>query len=226
MFVIDSAVVRKHKFICNTEEFKAELLKERQEKSAKIIDAIFDSIRMFIAANPKIMDCHQTKNGDFKFTQNKLYPESRALIYLLKFEKDLRRFIESADIELTSNAAERSLKLGICSRNSFMFIHSEDGAHAFADYQTIINTCIQNRVPVQHYLVWLVANMKWRMNKMISEGHDNPTFFTMPGKNKLLSNDTILPMYHKDNHIGYDKVDVSGLTPYDYRKYLEKSLSI
>lgn len=225
LFVVDSAVVRKHCFVCNTAEFKADLMKERKAKSAKIVDSLFDSIRMFIAANPKIMNCTLTKNGDYRFTQNKLYPESRALIYLLKFEKDLRRFTESADIELTSNAAERSLKLGICTRNNCMFIHSVDGAHAFADYQTITNTCNQNRVPVQHYLIWLVANMKWRINKMIMEGHNNPTYFTMPGKQKKEGGDT-LSMYDKENRYGHDKVDVSGLTPYDYRKYLEKSLGI
>ncbi|WP_278990384.1 IS66 family transposase [Segatella bryantii] len=225
LFVVDSAVVRKHCFVCNTAEFKADLMKERKAKSAKIVDSLFDSIRMFIAANPKIMNCTLTKNGDYRFTQNKLYPESRALIYLLKFEKDLRCFTESADIELTSNAAERSLKLGICTRNNCMFIHSVDGAHAFADYRTITNTCNQNRVPVQHYLIWLVANMKWRINKMIMEGHNNPTYFTMPGKQKKEGGDT-LSMYDKENRYGHDKVDVSGLTPYDYRKYLEKSLGI
>ena len=28
------------------------------------------------------------------------------------------------------------------------------------------------------------------------------------------------------NNIGYDKIDVTGLTPYDYRKCLEKGLGI
>ncbi len=107
-----------------------------------------------------------------------------------------------------------------------MFLHGTDGAHAFADFNTIINTCIKNRVPVQHYLIWLTANMKWRMNKMRCEGHDDPSFFSMPGRKKLLDNDRILPMYDKENRIGYDKVDVSGLTPYDYRKYLEDGLKI
>lgn len=61
-------------------------------------------------------------------------------------------------------------------------MHSEDGAHAFADFHTITNTCIQNRVSVQHYLVWLVANIKWRMNKLREDGHSDPSFFTMAEK--------------------------------------------
>ena len=226
IFALDSAVVRKHQFICTSEEFKAELLKVRQEKSSLIVDAVFDSIRMLIASNPELISCTLSRKGDICYRQNRRYPESRALIYLLKFEKDLRVFTESADVEITSSAAERSLKLGICLRHACMYLHGTDGAHAFADFNTIINTCIKNRVPVQHYLIWLTANMKWRMNKMRCEGHDDPTFFSMPGRKKLLDNDRILPMYDKENRIGYDKVDVSGLTPYDYRKYLEDGLKI
>ncbi len=226
LFVIDSAVVRKHQFVCTTEEFKQELLKVRQEKSAKIVDAIFDSVKLFISKNPNIVNCRLNSKGELHFTQNKRYPESRALIYLLKYENDLRRFTESADIELSSNAAERSLKLGIVSRKAFMFIHSEDGANSFADFQTIINSCILNRVPAQHYMIWLIANIKWRMNRLICEGHADPTFFTMPGKKKNMATGKILPMYDERNRIGYDKVDMRGLTPYDYRKSLEIGLKI
>ena len=64
------------------------------------------------------------------------------------------------------------------------------------------------------------------MNKLRCEGHDDPTFFTMPGKKKIMDTGEILPMYSDRNRIGYDKVDVRGLTPYDYRKYLEKGLKI
>ena len=220
LFVLDSQVVKKHQYACNTQSFKDELQKIRQEKSALIIEALFDAVRLFIAQNPKIISCTVNSAGTVTYRQNKRYPESRALIYLLRFEQELKAFTKSADVELTSSAAERSLKLGICLRHACMFMHSEDGAHAFADFQTIINTCILNRVPVQHYLVWLVANMKWRMNKLRNEGHDDPTFFTMPGKKKQLGEDKPLAMYHKKNRIGYDKVDVSGLTPYDYRNYL------
>ena len=57
------------------------------------------------------------------------------------------------------------------------------------------------------------------------EGHNNPTYFTMPEKQKKEGGDT-LSMYDKEKRYGHDKVDVSGLTPYDYRKYLEKSLGM
>jgi len=229
LFVIDSSIVRKHHFQCTTEEFKQDLLKERTDKSSKIVDAIFDSIRLFIAKYPYIMNVKTANNGAVSFIQNKRYPESRALIYLLKYEKNLREFTGSVDVELSSSAAERSLKLGICTRHSCMFLQSEDGAGAFADFQTIVNTCIANRVPVQPYLLWLVANMKLRMQQMQLQGHGDPTFFTMPKKQQIYNEKqevvTTLSMYDSKNKTGYDKIDLTGLAPYDYRHYLEQSIS-
>ena len=143
----------------------------------------------------------------------------------MKFEKALKEFITSPDIELTSSAAERALKLGICTRHACMFIQSEDGAQAFADYQTIVNTCNLNRVPVQHYMMWLTANIRQRLLKMQNEGHSDATFFSMPHKTPVKDKDgkitEYLNMYDKKNKICYDKVDTRGLAPYDYRRYLE-----
>lgn len=165
LFVIDSTVVKKHQFACTTEEFKKELLEVRCKMSSKIVDAIFDSVRLYIAARPDIVLSKINSAGKVVFNQKNTKSESRALIYQLNFEEDLRRFIESTDIELTSSKAERQLKLGIIARKSLNWLSSEDGAHAFADYQTIINSCILNEVPAQHYMEWLVAIIKWRMNK-------------------------------------------------------------
>lgn len=56
-----------------------------------------------------------------------------------------------------------------------MFLQSEDGGHAFADYQTIVNTCILNGVTVEPYMMWVVANIKLRMNEQMRYGHSDPT---------------------------------------------------
>lgn len=225
LFVIDSAVIKAHQFVCDTEEFKQDLLKARQNKSAKIVTLIFDSIRLYIADNPKVMTVKKTKNGEVKFLRNRKYPESGALIYLLKFEQALREFTLSPDVELSSSAAERALKLGICTRHACMFIQSEDGAHAFADYQTIVNTCNLNKVPVQPYLMWLCANIKLRLTERLNDGHSDPTYFTMPHKQAVKDKDGkvtgYIGMYDESNRLCYDKIDTRGLAPYDYRRYLQ-----
>lgn len=228
LFVIDSSVVRKHGYICTTEEFKQDLLKARTKYSQPIADTLFDTIRLYIANNPKIIVPRVSKEGVIRFTQNKRYPESAALIYLLNFETELKRFTESADIELSTSKAERSLKLGICSRKAFMTLSSEDGGHAFADYQTIVNTCILNRVPVLSYIIWLVANIKYRMQLLEQEGRGVAMGLCMPKKERIVvthADGTItkelISMYDKRNITDFDKIDVKGLAPYDYRRYLD-----
>ncbi len=226
LFIIDFEVIRTHQFVCDTEEFKQDLLKARLQKSAKVVDLIFDSIRRYIADNPEIMSGKKTKQGEYRFFRNRKYPESGALIYLLKFEKALKEFTLSTDVELSSSAAERALKLGICTRHACMFIQSEDGAHAFADYQTIVNTFNLNRVPVQPYLIWLTANIRLRLLELQEQGRDDSTFFKMPHRNPSKEKDGnvigILDMYDKPNVYCYDKIDTKGLTPYDYRPYLQR----
>ena len=64
----------------------------------------------------------------------------------------------------------------------------------------------------------------------IAEGKDDPTFYTMPGKKDKLVDPkekkfVTHNMYHKENKYGTDSIDMSGLTPYDYRHYLEKLLA-
>lgn len=76
LFVIDSAVVRKHQFICNTEEFKADLLDARTRHSAKILDSIFNCVRILIAKNPNVMKCRIAKDGQVLFSKNKRSPIS------------------------------------------------------------------------------------------------------------------------------------------------------
>ncbi|MGN0902587.1 MAG: transposase, partial [Succinivibrio sp.] len=229
LFVIESSVVRKHGYICTTEEFKQDLKAARTRYSQPIADTLFDNIRLYIANNPHLIIPRVSNDGSIRFSQNRRYPESAALIYLLNFETELKRFTESADIELSTSKAERSLKLGICARKSFMFLASEDGGHAFADYQTIVNTCNLNRVPPLSYMIWLVANIKYRMHLLENEGHGGAMGLAMPKKERIIvqkadgsKTKELIAMYDKRNITDFDKIDVTGLTPYDYKRYLDE----
>ena len=110
-----------------------------------------------------------------------------------------------------------------------MTIASEDGGHAFADYQTIVNSCILNRVPVLSYIIWLVANIKYRMQLLEREGRGCAMGLAMPKKEKIVVTHAdgsvtkeLIAMYDKRNVIDFDKIDVKGLAPYDYRRYLDE----
>ncbi|MGN0903355.1 MAG: transposase [Succinivibrio sp.] len=232
LFAVDSSIVQKHNYDYQSAEFKTELLKVRQAVSRPIIESLYDVLRLLIAQHPEIVEARINCKGDIKIYKTRGAIESGALIYLLNFEEELKKFTESADIELSSNAAERALKSGIMARKSFMFLQSEDGGHAFACYQTIVNTCALNGVPVQPYLIWLVANIKKRIsdNDEILKEFWKEGIYEMPCRKKITDPNTgkligSKSMFDEENTYAYDKVDVRGLTPYDYRKYIEQSLT-
>ena len=109
-----------------------------------------------------------------------------------------------------------------------MFLSSEDGGHAFADYQTIVNTCILNRVPPLSYIIWLVANIKYRMQLLEREGRGCAMVLAMPKKERIVIEQPdgsmtkeLISVYDRRNIIDFDKIDVKGLAPYDYRRYLD-----
>lgn len=155
-------MVIEHGFELTNEAFKESLMKARNERSRSIVEAIFDAIKIFIARNPMIIKaCYE--DNKVTFVPNEFFAESKALLYLIKYEAELRVFLTDPSIELTQSSCERALKAAISVRRNCQKLQSEDGAHAFADFMTIAETCNQNSVPVQNYLVWLVANIKKRL---------------------------------------------------------------
>ena len=71
-------------------------------------------------------------------------------------------------------------------------------------------------------------HIKLRMNEQMRYGHSDPTFFKMPRKlNKILTDENgdnyeaLCGMYSSHNRYCYDRINVKGLAPYDYRKYLD-----
>lgn len=73
-----------------------------------------------------------------RILRNKHAEESNALLYLYKFESELKMFVESPEIELTFNRSERAVKMDIIARKSFMFLNTVDSSQAFTDCLTII----------------------------------------------------------------------------------------
>ena len=230
LFVLESSVVRKNQFNYTSADFTEDLIKVRKEQSAKIVDAIFDSIKLCILNNPGVINTKvkTTKDGVTKVTYNRkdttIKGEGAALMYLLKYEDNLREFINNPRIDLSSNAVERSLRLGVCAKKVFEFLDSVDGAKAYCDYMTLVNTCLQNNVPVRSYFLWLVSNLKYRMSKWVADGNQDQdildVLYKIPKRKEVTDangNKKYIGMYDKSQRWCYDVLDVKGLTPYDYR---------
>lgn len=218
LFVIDSSVICKHNFVCNTREFKAELGDVRAKVSKTVANALFDAVKLYIINHPKVVKAQYSKDGTkVRILRNNNAEESKALLYLFKFESELKRFVESPEIELTSNRSERAVKLAIMARKSFMFLNTVDSSHAFTDCLTITANCLNNGIPVYDYIIWLIANMKYRLS-LLDEQNPDDDAFKLPGRKKSKDGGSTLNMYDPDNKCCYDKIDISGLTPFDYKE--------
>ena len=226
LYVIDSKEIKGFNYDCSSEEFIESIEKARKLYSSKIVDAIFDCAKLLVINDPSLLKVRiNKKTGKMYFNKNNLRNESKALLYTLKFEEQLRLFVNDPTVELSQSAAERIMRTVVCSKqNGFEFIDSADGANSFTDMMSVINTCMLNRVPVREYLLWLVANIRLRLNKMVASGYKDKTLFKMPGRRKVEGDGPddsfMMDMYDKQNHIAYDDLDVRGLTPYDYKEFI------
>lgn len=226
IYAIESEVVLRHRFNVQTEEFKADLLQARTDSSSLVIDAIYKLARMFVAKNPHLFNIKQNnETGELKFFGIAQRREAKAIAFLLNNEEQMRVFLTNPEVETNESSCERALRTGVLAKNSFNFIASPDGMEAFSDYQTIEATCRLNSVSTVAYLIWLASNIRYRLIKQKKQGKDDPTMFVMPGNVKLKEPEVLYEeckMYHSKNLMCYDKVDVKGLTPYDYARYLRE----
>ena len=117
LFVINSSVICKHNFVCNTSEFKSELGEVRERESKPVANVLFDAVKLYIINHPRVVKAQYSKDGSkLRILRNKNAEESKALLYLYKFESELKMFVESPEIELISNRSERAVKMAIMER--------------------------------------------------------------------------------------------------------------
>ena len=110
-------MICKHNFVCNTSEFKSELGAVRERESKPVANALFDAVKLYIINHPRVVKAQYSKDGSkIRILRNKNAEESKALLYLYKFESEMKMFVESPEIELISNRSERAVKLAIMER--------------------------------------------------------------------------------------------------------------
>lgn len=233
LFVVDASVIFDTKLKGDTKAFLKELAKARETASVPLVDGIYELIAVMLRDNKDLIITKYDKDGNITgYKRNKRYAVSGAIIYLLNVKNNMQVFLKEPRVELTSSAAERAIRLGACARSTFMFVNNQDSANAFCDYLTIINTCNLNNVSPSDYLLWLVANMKLRMHNKICKGYATSADFAMPKKIKyedeVIDKDgsskkvnITIDLYDPQNKFAYDRVDVTGLMPYDFAEILK-----
>lgn len=228
LYYVDTRVMVRFAFGSRSEGFKEALKEARQKYSAVILDAIYDIIYMMILQYPELITI--SRRGDkITYKANKLLREAKVLLGFINAESELRTCIDAPDVELNQSICERALRPGVIASRSFYLLRSRDGGEAFADYLGVFNTCRANGVSYFDYSMWLIANVKYRMIERAVNGQADPTIFKLPQKVAVTKRDEdgniikeLLDMYDENNKTAYDKVDMTGLAPYDYAKYLRQ----
>lgn len=174
------------------------------------------------------------KNGtdELFYEPESISKSAKAVAFILNNEERMKKFVDKPDVELCQSCCERALRFVTVAKRAFMFIASADGAEAFSDYQTVANTCRLNEISTLDYMVWFITNCKYRLSLMRKEGKEDPTMFAMPGtlnakgfrvaQENLDEEEDVYHMYDPQNNLCYDKIDLTGLMPYDYAQYLKQ----
>ena len=94
-----------------------------------------------------------------------------------------------------------------------MFLNTVDSSHAFTDCLTITAICLNNRISVYDCIIWLIANIKFRLSLLVEQEPSDESF-KLPARKKSKVGGATMNMYDPDNKCCYDKFDISGLTPF------------
>lgn len=225
LYAVDTTVVIKHFYDCSCAEFKRDLKAARRQTSSKVMHAIYDLIYSIMLKNKELVAIKTAADGRITYRAQALRADARVLVNFLKYESEAFYFINEPEIELSESICERSLSPGVLAKRSFYCLRSSDGGEAFCDYLTVFNTCRPNGVTCFDYVSWLIANVNRRISLMNAA---DPTIRQLPSRKVEISKDAsgkehrkIISRYDVKNHIFYDKVDMTGLMPYDYARWLE-----
>jgi len=79
-------------------------------------------------------------------------PLATALKYTLNQRKSLEQFLSDPKIRLDNNIAEQYLRLIALGRKNFLFVGHDEAGENLAVLQTLVSTCLANKVNPQPYL--------------------------------------------------------------------------
>jgi transposase len=76
----------------------------------------------------------------------------KAVAYMLGQWEPLTRFLEDARLRLDNNLSERQLRLIALGRKNYLFVGDDQGGENLAILQSLVSTCIYNKIDPQAYL--------------------------------------------------------------------------
>ena len=113
------------------------ILEMRQKKIMPLLDQVYE-----------IIENLRPGKGTHLYT---------AVTYARNQKDKLYLFLSNAEVEMTNNLAERTVKPYVINRKNFLFSDTEKGADASAAVMSIIETAKRNKLDVYGYLLHLLT---------------------------------------------------------------------
>ena len=149
-----------------SQAFKDALLEHRQKHIAPVVAQIFKLINLI---NDTCHLAEKTRFGRYGVTGVKGNKLAEAVVYWLNQEQGLKQFLEDPDIDLDNNSIENRFRAVTINKKVSMGFDSFDGAHAFCDWMSLMESCKQVDVDPISYMYWLKANMDRRKRDSMAE---------------------------------------------------------
>ena len=111
------------------------------------------------AARPLVDEFFAWAHGQFERVRAVRGLLASALGYAVRQEDALRRFLEEGRLPMTNNASERALRTIAVGRKAWLFMGSDDHAHAAANLFSLIASCTLHGLEPEAYLADVIRVM-------------------------------------------------------------------
>jgi transposase len=96
-------------------------------------------------------------------------PIGKAITYTLNQWKALSQFLENPNLQLDNNSAERALRPIALGRKNFLFVGNEQAGKNLACLQSLVSTCVVNRINPEEYLADILLRVQSHPQDRIDE---------------------------------------------------------
>jgi transposase len=112
-------------------------------------------------SRPMLDEFFAWAEGIFERARGVRGPVASAFGYLIRQRDALRRFLDDGRLRLENNASERELRAIATGRRSWLFIGSDDHAHAAANIFSLVASCRLHDLDVENYLTDIIRVMPY-----------------------------------------------------------------
>lgn len=201
-----------------------EVLAFRQKYLLEYVDDVFTQVKALAADSDNCVDYTINADGTYTCKSNNGIPFTKAIVYQLNSEHELRTAFSYGGCSIHNNISERMIRPTVQQRKLQLFLTSSAGFKSYACIKSLECTCRINGIPFVDYLEWLVQEMKHRLEEYRYTHHISTQICLEPGRQRRPAPTQLDPnhtepigLYDEDYFTQFDRISLEGLTVWDYR---------